>query len=132
MDDALAVSGIPFAELVTAKSLESVVQDFHQMFCGGGIIPILSGWNVWFDVMFLKSMYYRTNTLWPFGHRFLDVQSVAMFLSHFRATSQEKMIRSVLGESQTHRALQDARHTAMLLRFFAKNHTGIEILVRPT
>ncbi len=125
LDEALAVSGIRLQELRDAKSLETVVAEFHRMFCTDHVIPLLSGWNVWFDVMFLRSMYHRASTEWPFSHRFLDVQSIAIFCSQFRVTSQEVMIRTLLGESQTHRALNDAKHTAKLLRHFAHDQLPI-------
>ena len=113
--EALAVSGISVADLQAAIGLEAVVARFDAAVKSASVIPILAGWNIWFDVAFLKSLYVRAAVRWPFGHRLIDVQSIFAFFSNLEPRSQSQAIRDVLGEVQSHRALDDAQHTARLL-----------------
>jgi ribonuclease T len=119
---AMAVNQISPEELKTAPSVQQVVERFNAEVLSQGSLPLLAGWNVWFDATFLRTLYERANRPWPFRHRLLDVQSVALFHSRMGATAQEAAIKEAFGEQQEHRALPDAMHTARLLRRFAERH----------
>jgi DNA polymerase III epsilon subunit-like protein len=116
VQDAMRVNGITQQMLAKAPSLQETVQKFHERFAAEPISPVIAGWNVWFDVGFLKDMYSRSRLAWTFGHRLFDVQSVFAFCSGLAGYSQEKAIGQVLGEKQVHRALADASHTARIFR----------------
>lgn len=122
VERALAVSGISRDAFLNARRFSEVIEDFDITFCKKGEMPIIAGWNVWFDVSFIRNLYERANLAWPFGHRFVDVQSVSAFFSKIHPSSQEKAIRDLLGETQCHRALADAKHTARILRWMAEKY----------
>ncbi len=114
--DALKVHRIRSEVAQVAEPAEKVVRDFHQRFDRETAPLVVAGWNVWFDVSFLKVLYHRAGLAWPFGHRFLDVQSIVSFFFGLREVSQAFAIEKCLGETQIHRALADARQTVQLLR----------------
>lgn len=114
--EALKVHRIRSEVSQDAEPLEKVVRAFHQRFDREAAPLVVAGWNVWFDVSFLKVLYERTGLAWPFGHRFLDVQSIVSFFFGLREVSQAFAIEKCLGETQIHRALADARQTVQLLR----------------
>lgn len=58
--------------------LQQAVQEFLD-WSGYAEIPMLAGWNVHFDVAFMKSAFSRYNIKWPFGFRVVDVHSVVFF-----------------------------------------------------
>jgi DNA polymerase III alpha subunit (gram-positive type) len=120
--DSMAVNKISMEELKTAPDFKIVIEEFHKRFCEGGSIPTILGWNVWFDVAFLRGLYEKMGKPWPFGHRFLDLQSVAQFFSGFQGVSLEKLVDSLLKEKPTHRAIDDTRHTAKVFKIFAEKY----------
>jgi len=120
--ESMAVNKISMEELKTAPDYKTVIEEFHKRFGEGGSIPTISGWNVWFDVAFLRGLYEKMGRQWPFGHRFLDLQSVAQFFSGFQGVSLEKLVDSLLQEKQTHRAIDDTRHTAKVLKYFVEKY----------
>ena len=122
LEKALAVSRISRDTFLNARRFSEVIKDFNLTFCKKGEIPTIAGWNVWFDVAFIRNLYDRANLTWPFGHRFVDVQSVSAFFSTMHPSSQEIAIRDLLGETQSHRALGDAKHTARILRWMAERY----------
>ncbi len=122
MPEALSVNQIDLADLNRAPKVPEVVERFHQTFQPDARKLFLCGWNVWLDVAFLKALYARANRAWPFGYRLLDIQSVVTFHSQLVPKSQADVIKRFLNEEQSHRALADARHTAMLLRHFAEQY----------
>jgi DNA polymerase III epsilon subunit-like protein len=122
MDAALQVSGISRESFTSARPIVDVINEFHAAFCNQPEVPIIAGWNVWFDVAFLRDMYLRAGLDWPFGHRFIDVQSISAFFSNLRPASQESAIRDMLCETQVHRALDDTYHTARILKYMAENY----------
>ena len=122
VEAALEVSGIARESLWVAPPLQKVIQDFHTKFGSQKNLPVIAGWNVWFDVSFLRDLYRRGNLRWPFGHRFIDIQSVAAFFNGLHPASQEKFISKKLHQKQTHRALSDARHTSEILQSLTKAH----------
>lgn len=124
--EAIAVHGIHSDELRAAPTIGTAVTNFST-FASLDTPPILAGWNVWFDVSFLRELYRRAQKPWVFGHRFLDVQSIAAFCARFAFRSQSSHIRDLLQESQTHRALGDALHTARILRMLASSNGTITI-----
>jgi DNA polymerase III epsilon subunit-like protein len=115
MPESMAVNGIPLDELRHAPDLRAAVGEFHRKFGSADPLPWLAGWNVWFDIAFLKAHYERVEMRWPFSYHFLDVQSLILFQSRLRGASLSATVRSMLGEKQTHRAIDDARQTASVL-----------------
>ncbi|HWA25959.1 MAG TPA: 3'-5' exonuclease [Lacunisphaera sp.] len=119
---AMAVNRISAEELKTAPTAAQALERFHAEMVGSKAAPLLAGWNIWFDAGFLRNLYERAERPWPFRHRLLDVQSIALFHSRFGAGSQEVAIKEHLDDQQKHRALPDALHTARLLQQFAERH----------
>jgi DNA polymerase III epsilon subunit-like protein len=126
----MAIHNITLKELKGARDFRSVVGEFHNRFCSGPSIPVLAGWNVWFDVAFLRILYDKTEIKWPFSHRFLDVQAIVLFFSRLEGPSLEKTVKSLLGEKQTHRAIDDARQTGKVLQHLAGKYLSTEQLSR--
>jgi DNA polymerase III epsilon subunit-like protein len=124
VEQAMNVNKISQEQLQSAPHVDEVVKKFHDAFRLDEVAPLIAGWNVWFDVSFLKDLYQRTQRAWPFSYRLLDVQSVVSFHSMLAGLSQEKAIEGFLNERQAHRALADARHTSRLLRLMAERYSG--------
>ena len=122
--EALRVNGIDLESLNSAPQISEVVELFHANFRPDINKLLLCGWNVWLDVAFLRDLYVRGNRKWPFGHRLLDMQSVVTFHSNLIPRSQAEVIKSLLNENQSHRALEDAQQTAKILRFFNDKFFG--------
>ena len=115
-EPSMLVNQINSDDLTSAPSIEEVVTRFCDTFLQYESSPLLAGWNVWFDVGFVRNLFERTNQQWPFGYRFLDVQSIVCFHNHFAKLSQQDAVSQMLHEIQAHRALADARHTSRLLQ----------------
>lgn len=115
---ALDANKIGLSELETAPSIIEVVDAFSEFVSPDPAQLRIAGWNVWFDVMFVRSLYETSGRPWPFGHRHLDVQSVVSFWRGLEPISQASAIKETFNEIQTHRALSDAIHTARLLKHF--------------
>lgn len=124
MEQSMKVNQISEKQLQKAPVVEEVVKQFHETFRLDDVPPLIAGWNVWFDVSFLKDLYQRVQKPWPFSYRLLDVQSIVSFHSMLAGLSQEKAIETFLHEKQAHRALADARHTSRLLRLMAERYSG--------
>ena len=122
VEAALQVSGITRESLRTAPPLQKVIEEFHTQFGSAKNLPVVAGWNVWFDVSFLRDLYRRGGLKWPFGHRFIDIQSVAAFFNGLHPASQERFISKRLRQKQTHRALADAWHTSEILQSLTRAH----------
>lgn len=120
VEQAMKVNQISRKQLQSAPRVEEVVKQFHETFRLADMPPLISGWNVWFDVSFIKDLYQRVQRPWPFSYRLLDVQSVVSFHMLLAGISQEKAIEKFLNERQKHRALADASHTARLLQLVAQ------------
>ena len=118
--EAMAVNGITPAELERAPSVSEVVEQFHCIFQPDQRKLFISGWNVWFDVGFLKAMYGRAGRDWPFRSRMLDMQSIVTFHSQITPRSQAETVKQFLNEAQAHRALDDVRQVAKLLKLFSE------------
>lgn len=123
IEAAMKVNQISLEQLHRAPLLDEVVKRFHETIRPDAVVPLLAGWNVWFDARFLRDLYQRTQRAWPFSHRLLDVQSIVSFHSMLAGLSQEKAIETFLNERQAHRALADAQHTARLLRLMAERYS---------
>lgn len=121
-EEAMRVNQIAQEELQSAPHLEEVVNRFHETFRLDVTPPLIAGWNVWFDVTFLRNLYLRAQKSWPFPYRLLDVQSVMSFHMFLSGISQEQAIEKFLNERQKHRALADASHTARLLQLAAQRY----------
>jgi DNA polymerase III epsilon subunit-like protein len=121
-EESMAVNRIRMEDLRSAPDYQTVIGEFNHRFCSNQSIPTIAGWNVWFDMAFMRILFERVGMKWPFGHRFLDLQSVAQFFSGFRGVSLEETVQSLLGEKQTHRAIDDTRHTVKVFQHLAKQH----------
>jgi len=120
---AMRINRIDQAQLIGAPRSEDVVERFHKIFRLDESVPLLAGWNVWFDASFLRELYRQARRVWPFAHRLIDVQSIISFHCSLEGFSQDEAIGRFLGERQVHRALADARHTARLFQFFASRYS---------
>ena len=120
--ESMAVNKISIEKLYHASDFRQVVTEFHQRFSSTQSVPVLAGWNVWFDAAFMRQLYEKAGLKWPFGHRFLDIQSVVLFFSRFRGMSLEKTAQALLGEKQTHRAMDDTWQTVKILQRYAQKH----------
>lgn len=118
----MEVNKISVSLLRTAPAIADAIEKFTDTFGLHQRAPLIGGWNVSFDVMFLRTLYERAERKWPFSHRVLDVQSVVSFHSSLASVSQQEFIKRTFGEQQTHRALDDARHTGRILRLMAERY----------
>jgi DNA polymerase III epsilon subunit-like protein len=116
----MAINKISVEELHVAPPIPDVVEHFNKTFNLQTRKPLLAGWNVWFDVEFLRSLYARAGRTWPFSHRLLDVQSIVTFHAAFASVSQEEVVRKTFAERQRHRAVNDAFHTSRILHNMAE------------
>lgn len=121
-DEAMKVNRIAWEEMASAPHVEEVINRFNATFSLKGTPPLIAGWNVWFDVSFLRELYNRAQQSWPFSYRLLDVQSVISFHTWMTGISQEQAIEKFLNEQQQHRAFADASHTARLLQLVAHRY----------
>lgn len=122
VDRAMEVNGISREELRHAPPPAVVIGELLAQIAPLDPPPLLAGWNVWFDAQFLQQLFVQAGQTWPFGHRYLDVQSIVSFHLRLAAISQAEAIERFWGETQTHRALPDARHTARILRLQTAFH----------
>jgi DNA polymerase III epsilon subunit-like protein len=123
-DGAMKINRIRPTDLADAAPEKEVVERFHRVFRLDEVVPLLGGWNVWFDVSFVRQLYRKAQRPWPFVHRLIDVQSIISFHNSLEGLSQDQAIRRFLAERQEHRALPDARHTARLFRLFALQYSS--------
>lgn len=117
---------IPENEFKQARPLEVVVREFHNRFGSRQPVPILAGWNVWFDVAFLRVLYEKEGIEWPFSFHFLDIQAIILFFHKMKRSSLHKTVQAMLTETQTHRAIDDARQTAKVLSLLGEQHLNNE------
>ncbi len=127
-DEALKINGFTRTQLAQQpKSHDQLVKEFLAW-----TKPIknrtIAGQSLWMDIAFLKVALTRLNTIWPFGHRYVD--SHALAYEHFaragklilkkEGTSDINLdkILEFLGievRGSTHNALEDAQLTAEIL-----------------
>lgn len=119
----MALHGKSLGEIrKTGKDAKEAVEEFLEHF---GTDYLLAGWNVGFDVQFLRALLRRTGHVGVFDaidyHR-LDVWSLAQFLQSMGVFHSDVSSLSCLCEqlglprSKTHSGLEDARITATALR----------------
>ena len=121
--ESMAVHKISLEELNRGPDFRTAVGEFHERYGTKKPLPILAGWNVWFDVFFVRALYDKAGIKWPFSHHFLDIQSVELFMGALKVVSLENTVKSmVVGDLQTHRAIDDARQTAKVLQVLAQRH----------
>ena len=119
---AMSLHGHTNDELQNGRDPEGAVEEFLEFF---GTNYILTGWNVGFDVQFLRALLRRTGRIGAFDeidyHR-LDVWSTAQFLRSIGWLKSDISSLSCLcadlglPRSQCHTGLEDARLTASVLR----------------
>ncbi|MFN7139325.1 MAG: exonuclease domain-containing protein [Limisphaerales bacterium] len=118
--EAMAVNGISPCDLERAPTIQQVVEQFDCIFQPETRRLFLSGWNVWFDVGFLRVLYGKAGRRWPFRSRMLDLQSIVTFHSQLVPQSQAETAKRYLNEEQSHRALGDVQQTAKILKLFTE------------
>lgn len=130
---AASVHGVSLDDLADAPPLASVIKDF------AGFAPnqvILAGHNVSFDVAFLRAAYEQTNHRFEFDYHLLDIWSIAFFILGAEGVSLQSYsldaLCSLFGikRGQRHRALEDARASAAILRhlYMVERGEAIEVL----
>lgn len=120
--EAMAVNGISMADLERAPSIAQVIEQFDCIFQPTARKLFISGWNVWFDMGFLKMLYAKAERPWPFRSRMLDMQSIVTFHSGIVPQTQAETVKRFLGEEQSHRALGDTQQVAKLIKLFAEKY----------
>ena len=120
--EAMDINKITSEELANGLGYRETTVEFNKLFSIGPI-PKLAGWNVGFDVAFLKMLYEKSLLAWPFGFHYLDIQSIYSFCSRYQTISLKVAVQNQLGEIQGHRALDDAKHTARILASIESNVT---------
>jgi DNA polymerase III subunit epsilon len=116
-EEAMNIHGYSLEDCATGISPAEAITDFNSRY-DVNPTPIIAGWNVSCDVAFLQEMYKHSNLQWPFGHRFLDIQSIHTFQIG-RAESLREVIWKWYFREQTHRALDDALYEAAILKNLA-------------
>jgi len=119
---AMALHGRSLGEIESGLDAKEAVQEFLKVF---GTDYLLTGWNIGFDVQFLRALLRHTGFIDVFDtidyHR-IDVWSIAQFLKSVGwfqkdVSSLSCLCRQLgLARSETHSALEDARLAATALR----------------
>lgn len=123
---ALMTNKVDIAKHMLTAISEAVALDgleyFVKQYVNGTKYPPLIGWNLHFDIEFLKALYGRHYKTWPFGYMNQDVQQVWSFAQYFQLKNNkyiggiDQASRSLLKREVKHSALEDARTTLDLLR----------------
>lgn len=128
-EEAIAINRISLEQIEKGDEEEEVLNSFVS-FChphrNNGYFPIFVGWNVNFDLEFVKAAFKRHSLPWPFYHIVLDVAErwryeniVAFGSSQFGGISQAA--KQLTGRDLiTHNALDDVRVTLDILNWFAR------------
>ena len=116
------VHGLSIQQIKNGKDGKAAVDEFLGVF---GTDYLLAGWNIGFDVQFLRTLFHRTGYADDFDkidyHR-VDVWSIAQFLKsigifHGDVSSLSCLCEQLgLSRSKAHSGLEDARITASALR----------------
>jgi DNA polymerase III epsilon subunit-like protein len=122
-DEALKVNGLDLRALRESRITQAGAYSLFLGWAEGVKGPkILAGHNAWFDYLCLKEMAKREVYEWPFGHRVVDLFSIA-FEAHYALTGEEKDLGSrdifkfvgIPDEPKPHNALNGARWEAEAL-----------------
>lgn len=129
-EEAMTINRIPLEEIEkNGEDEEEVLKQFIS-FChphrNNGEFPIFTGWNVNFDIDFVKAAFKRYSLPWPFYHIVLDVAErwryeniVVLASPQFGGISQAA--KQLTGtDTITHNALDDVRVTLDILNWFAR------------
>ena len=85
----------------------------------------IAGWNVSFDVEFLKNLFKRCSVIYPFSYRTLDVQSIWYFYNQTIVKSSYQSLSDVsnllCGVKTEHRAFSDALATFNIYKHMLNN-----------
>ena len=121
-DRALQINGYNKEAWQDAKSLQEVVEQFHQ-WVGSESNAVIVAQNVCFDYQFLKAAFDTYELPFPFDYHKLDVASMAWItLPNAESLSLSKIAKSIGLEEEPaiHRALYGAKlayHVVYFLRF---------------
>lgn len=118
----MALHGLSSHDIKNGKDPKTAVDEFLDVF---GTDYLLAGWNIGFDVQFLKALFCRTGHNDDFDkidyHR-VDVWSIAQVFKSIGifqgdVSSLSRLCEQLgLSRSRTHSGLEDARITASALR----------------
>lgn len=127
--EAIAVNKIDLAEhnAIALPEIE-VIRDFVRFssrFMNGKQFPVLLGWNLAFDVSFLKAAFARNGLHWPFYFIDFDVSSLWKMQKLFGENEPafgglKDAARVLLQKSVAHGALADAKLQLEVLEFYLK------------
>jgi DNA polymerase III epsilon subunit-like protein len=122
----MALHGISLQEIERGKDAKDAVDEFLSTF---GTDYLLAGWNIGFDVQFLRALFRHTGHTDAFDkidyHR-VDVWSIAQFLKsmgilHRDVTSLSCLCEELgLSRPKVHSGFEDARITAVALRLLVE------------
>lgn len=116
---AMSVNGISEETLSTAYSLEQALILFEN-FCKD--TRLLSAWGAYFDIEFLKLSYEKIYRRWPFGHKSIDLKSIAIWeFAKQNIPFRDGVKRgcdklSIQFEGRAHDGLADIQNTVKILQ----------------
>jgi DNA polymerase III alpha subunit (gram-positive type) len=117
--EAMNINKISEETLANAMSLNEVLELFEN-FCGKGIT--LSCWPANFDIPFLKCQYEKIGRKWIFGHRFIDLKTIAIWESAKRNNPVKGgIIKHLLSQNKKfegtqHDALSDIKNAVSIIK----------------
>ena len=127
--EALAVNGLTKEKLdkgVTEKEAIEGLVKFIAKFSYRGYWPIIVGWNIHFDVSFLKWAFRRSNFNWNGrDYKAMDVRALWVYYNLVNKGSANyggitHAVKELLHEDIPHDALADARATLDMMRKFVQ------------
>ena len=127
--EALAVNGLTKEKLdkgVTEKEAIEGLVKFIAKFSYRGYWPIIVGWNIHFDVSFLKWAFRRNNFDWNGrDYKAMDVRALWVYYNLVNKGSANyggitHAVKELLHEDIPHDALADARATLDMMRKFVQ------------
>ena len=127
--EALAVNGLTKGQLskgVTEKEAISGLIKFIDKFSYRGYWPIIVGWNIHFDVSFLKWAFRRSEFKWNGrDYKAMDVRALWVYYNLVNKGSANyggitHAVKELLHEDIPHSALADARATLDMMRKFVQ------------
>lgn len=118
----MTLHGLSLQQIESGKDPKAAVDEFLRIF---GTDYLLAGWNIGFDVQFLRTLFRRTKHSEDFAridyHR-VDVWSIAQFVKSIGvfygdvSSLSSLCVELGLSRPRTHSGLGDARVTAEALR----------------
>jgi len=88
--------------------------------------PLLAAWGNYFDIPFLKAQYDKIRREWPFGHKSIDLKSIAIWefgkrnIPFSGGIGQGLKYLNLEFDGVYHDGLDDIKNTVTLLQTFAR------------